>query len=140
MMRTIQAVTAAGAMVAAMALSATPSLAQQVTLKLHVFIPPPANPYKTFLKPWADKVAKDAHAKLLATGVLVKVKSDLYAHAAAIDALRARLEAHLDERTEITPSEWKEITGASRKWSIPLAEYFDQIKLTLRVGDVRRRR
>ena len=24
-----------------------------VTLKLHVFIPPPANPYKTFLKPWA---------------------------------------------------------------------------------------
>lgn len=45
-------------------LIATPTLSQQVTLKLHVFIPPPANPYKTFLKPWADKVAKDSGGKL----------------------------------------------------------------------------
>ena len=64
MMRTIRAFTAAGAMVAAMALSATPTLSQQVTLKLHTFIPPPANPYKTFLQPWADKVAKDSKGKL----------------------------------------------------------------------------
>ena len=61
---TIRAFMAAGAVVAAMAVSATPSLSQQVTLKLHVFIPPPANPYKTFLKPWADKVAKDSGGKL----------------------------------------------------------------------------
>ncbi len=64
MMRTIRAFTAAGAMVAAMALSATPTLSQQVTLKLHTFIPPPANPYKTFLQPWADKIAKDSGGKL----------------------------------------------------------------------------
>ena len=64
MMRPIQALAAAGVMAAAMALSATPTLSQQVTLRLHVFIPPPANPYKTFLKPWADKVAKDSGGKL----------------------------------------------------------------------------
>jgi selenocysteine-specific elongation factor len=88
----------------------------------------------------AVAAVKDAHARLLASGVLLKIKPDLYAHAAAIAALQSRLEDHLDDRGEITPGEWKEITGASRKWSIPLAEYFDQIKLTLRVGDVRRRR
>ena len=54
----------AGAAFAAATLFATPTLSQQVTLKLHVFIPPPANPYKTFLKPWADKVAKDSNGKL----------------------------------------------------------------------------
>lgn len=64
MMRPIRALTAASAIGAAMALSATPTLSQQVTLRLHVFIPPPANPYKTFLKPWADKVAKDSGGKL----------------------------------------------------------------------------
>ena len=34
----------------------------------------------------------------------------------------------------------KELTGASRKFTIPLAEFFDAEKLTLRVGDVRRKR
>ena len=38
MMRPIRALTAAGALATAMALSATPTLSQQVTLKLHVFI------------------------------------------------------------------------------------------------------
>jgi TRAP-type C4-dicarboxylate transport system substrate-binding protein len=64
MIRSIQAFAVAGALVAATALTAAPTLAQQVTLKLHVFIPPPANPYKTFLKPWADKVAKESNGKL----------------------------------------------------------------------------
>lgn len=63
-MKPIRALTAAGALAASMVLSATPTLSQQVTLKLHVFLPPPANPFKTFLKPWADKVAKESGGKL----------------------------------------------------------------------------
>ena len=35
---------------------------------------------------------------------------------------------------------FKTLTGASRKWAIPLAEYFDQKKITLRIGDVRKLR
>ena len=41
---------------------------------------------------------------------------------------------------ELTPAEWKGLTEASRKYSIPLAEYFDAEKITLRVGDVRKKR
>ncbi|MGB5687453.1 MAG: SelB C-terminal domain-containing protein [Candidatus Electrothrix sp.] len=32
---------------------------------------------------------------------------------------------------------FKDLTGLSRKFSIPLLEYFDKIKLTIRVGDKR---
>ena len=40
------------------------AVAQQVTLKLHSFLPPPANPVKTFLKPWIEKVAKASKGTL----------------------------------------------------------------------------
>jgi selenocysteine-specific elongation factor len=87
--------------------------------------------------------AKDVRAasdRLLAAGQLVRVKSDFHVDAGALGALREKLVAHLDAHGEITPGQWKQITGASRKFSIPLAEYFDAEKLTLRVGDVRKRR
>ena len=56
------------------------------------------------------------------------------------DAIRAKLVAFLDANKTIDAQQWKDLTGASRKFTIPLAEYFDAEKLTLRVGDVRRKR
>ncbi len=87
--------------------------------------------------PQAVRAALD---KLIKQGALTRVKSDLYIDAGAVATLRAKLEAHLAERGEITPAEWKTMTGVSRKFAIPLAEYFDAEKLTLRVGDIRKRR
>jgi TRAP-type C4-dicarboxylate transport system substrate-binding protein len=52
------------ALVASMNLQSSAVQAQPVTLKLHVFVPPPANPFKTFLAPWAKKVEKDSGGKL----------------------------------------------------------------------------
>ena len=45
--------------------------------------------------------------------------------------------ARLTAAGEITPNEFREITGLSRKFMIPLLEYFDSTKLTIRVGDKR---
>ena len=73
-------------------------------------------------------------------GRLIKVASDLYLHKEAVDSLREKLLQHFESESEMTPAQWKEIVGASRKFTIPLAEYFDKEKLTLRVGDVRKRR
>jgi len=84
--------------------------------------------------------ADEASKELIRAGLVVRVKHDLFVHAEAIAALRADLESHLNAHGAITPAEWKTITGASRKYSIPLGEYFDEQKLTLRVGDVRKRR
>jgi selenocysteine-specific elongation factor len=48
--------------------------------------------------------------------------------------------AALREKGQITAQEWKELVGASRKFAIPLAEYFDAEKVTMRVGEVRKLR
>jgi len=78
--------------------------------------------------------------RLLAGKHLVKIKPDLYMHAGVVAELRGRLLAFLDAHKTIDAQQWKELTGASRKFTIPLAEFFDGEKLTLRVGDVRRKR
>ena len=87
-----------------------------------------------------ENEVRKAVEKLVTLGTLVKVSSDLTLHKDPIAALRKQLLAHFEAKPELTPSQWKEIVGASRKFTIPLAEYFDKEKLTLRVGDIRKRR
>jgi TRAP-type C4-dicarboxylate transport system substrate-binding protein len=38
--------------------------AQEVTLRVHTFMPPVANPVKHFLIPWADKINKDSNGRI----------------------------------------------------------------------------
>ena len=78
--------------------------------------------------------------KLIAAKLVTRIKPDLVVHAAVIADLRTRLLAFLDAHPTIDAQQWKDLTGASRKFTIPLAEYFDAEKVTLRVGDLRRRR
>jgi len=55
-----------GAAIAALAtgFTATTALAQEVTLKLHQFLPPQANVPKLVLDVWADKVEKDSGGRI----------------------------------------------------------------------------
>lgn len=70
-------------------------------------------------------------------GILVKIKEDLYFHHRPLGDLKNRLVEYLREHGEITAPEFKDITGVSRKYAIPLLEYFDRIQITVRVGDSR---
>ncbi len=81
--------------------------------------------------------SRDVLMHLVEEGHLVKTKEDLYFHAAAIENLKKRLVGFLESGGEITTPQFKEMTGVSRKFVIPLAEYFDATNVTLRVGDVR---
>ena len=74
---------------------------------------------------------------LLNIGELVKVKSSMYFHRVHFENLEGELISYLKSHKEITTSQFKELTGASRKYVIPLIEYFDQIKLTIRIGEKR---
>ena len=87
-----------------------------------------------------DAQIEPALKRLVAAGLAVKIKPDLVMHASIVADVRARLLAHLAAHATIDAQQWKDLTGASRKFTIPLAEYFDAEKLTLRVGDLRRRR
>jgi selenocysteine-specific elongation factor len=88
----------------------------------------------------AELQVKTALDRLVAARLAIKVKPDLVMHAKVIDALRGKLVAFLEQHGTIDAQQWKELTGASRKFTIPIAEYFDGEKLTLRVGEVRRLR
>jgi selenocysteine-specific elongation factor len=88
----------------------------------------------------AEAAVKAALDRLVSAKLAVKVKPDLVMHATTVDDVRTKLLAHLAAHTTIDAQQWKDLTGASRKFTIPLAEYFDAEKLTLRIGDVRRKR
>ncbi len=85
----------------------------------------------------SEKALLDPLSTLVRDGEAVRVKSDLYYAAAPLAAIREKLLARLATTGEIIPNEFREITGLSRKFMIPLLEYFDSIKLTIRVGDKR---
>jgi selenocysteine-specific elongation factor len=68
---------------------------------------------------------------------LVRVKESLFFHARALDAIQDKLVALLRERKEIGPGDIKDLLGISRKYAIPLLEYFDGRRVTTRVGERR---
>jgi selenocysteine-specific elongation factor len=84
-----------------------------------------------------EVMVKEVLALLLRQGKLVKISESLYFHVDTINALAQDLIAFITREGEIDAPRFKELTGLTRKFSIPLLEYFDKIKLTIRVGDTR---
>ena len=74
---------------------------------------------------------------LVQSGRLLRVKESLFFHARALDAIQQKLVAMLRERKEIGPADIKDLLGISRKYAIPLLEFFDQRRVTTRVGERR---
>jgi selenocysteine-specific elongation factor len=66
---------------------------------------------------------------------LIRVSEDLVFHHSAIRSLRDLLARHKEER--FTVPEFKDWTGISRKYAIPLLEYLDRERVTRREGDNR---
>jgi selenocysteine-specific elongation factor len=75
---------------------------------------------------------------LLREKVLVKVADDLVFHRSAVAKLREVLAKYRKERGDKLPiPAFKELTGITRKYAIPLLEYLDREHVTRRVGDER---
>ncbi len=77
---------------------------------------------------------------LVDEGLLIKIKEDLYYHRDPLEDLKKKLLDYLSKHEDISTPQFKDMTGASRKFVIPLIEYFDTIQLTIRVGDIRKLR
>jgi selenocysteine-specific elongation factor len=69
---------------------------------------------------------------------IVRVATDLYVAAAGIERLKSGMAEHFLTSATITPAEFRDRFGTSRKYAIPLLEYCDREGLTVRQGDVRR--
>lgn len=67
----------------------------------------------------------------------VKVGSDFYFATPAINELKAAVQAALADGNSLSAADLKDAMGVSRKYAIPLLEYFDGIGFTRRNGDLR---
>lgn len=74
---------------------------------------------------------------MIKDGELIKINEDLCFTGEALTRLREEYKAQLVRDGQATPATFKDLTGLSRKYIIPLMEYFDTSKLTVRVGDHR---
>ncbi len=74
---------------------------------------------------------------LLRERVLVKLADDLIFHRDALNSLRTRLAHYKAESPRIDVARFKELTGVTRKYAIPLLEYLDRERVTRRMGDDR---
>ncbi|MBO0910273.1 MAG: selenocysteine-specific translation elongation factor [Acidobacteria bacterium] len=74
---------------------------------------------------------------LLREKVLIKVSDDLVFHQNALAGLRKTMAAQKTRSPRIDVRGFKDLTGVSRKYAIPLLEYLDRERVTRREGDQR---
>lgn len=76
---------------------------------------------------------------LINSGEIVKITDEFYFARNEVDNLIAKLKTFAQNSTDklIDVPKFKDIAGISRKYAIPLLEYFDREKITRRAGDKR---
>jgi selenocysteine-specific elongation factor len=85
-----------------------------------------------------DKIrAQKIVTLLLRDKVLIKISEELVFHQSALVEIRQRITALKATTPKIDVARFKEITGVTRKYAIPLLEYLDRERVTRRVGDER---
>ncbi len=85
------------------------------------------------------KAAKEVFHTLLRDGILIKVSEKVVYHKSLLEELEKKVIEYLSKNKEMTLSDLRTLISysISRKYLIPLAEYLDKRKITLRVGDKR---
>jgi selenocysteine-specific elongation factor len=74
---------------------------------------------------------------LLEQGVVVRLADNVFLHQSALREAKDAVISHFAKNAELSPADMKNLIGTSRKFAIPLMEYFDRINLTARKGNAR---
>ena len=85
----------------------------------------------------SDKDAKDLLKLLADEGRTIRINDSLHIDRDIVEKIKTDLKKHLEAKKEITMAEFRDLAQTSRKFAVPLMEYFDSQKLTQRVGDKR---
>ncbi|MGV1099231.1 selenocysteine-specific translation elongation factor [Thiovibrio sp. JS02] len=99
--------------------------------------PPTVREVQEHFAKYPLSLVKEVLEVLVREQVLVKISEDLYFHAETVNGLQRQVVDFIRKEGEIDAPRFKNMTGLTRKFSIPLLEYFDRIKVTIRVGDKR---
>jgi len=65
------------------------------------------------------------------------IQGDLFMDPASLQEAKDKVQTFLDQKKEISVSEMRDLLNSTRKYLIPLLEYFDAIGFTARKGDKR---
>jgi selenocysteine-specific elongation factor len=74
---------------------------------------------------------------LLREAVLIKIGEEMVFHQKTLDELKRKIREYKSSSPKIDVAQFKELTGVSRKYAIPLLEYLDREHVTRRAGEVR---
>jgi len=73
-------------------------------------------------------------------GVLVKISEEFYYARAVMDDVIGRVRDFFAANQEMGPQDFRDLTSLTRKFAIPVLEYLDKEKITMRIGDKRQLR
>jgi len=76
-------------------------------------------------------------AYLEESGQVVKIAEGVYYSRSGLEQAWNKLNEHFNDKKELSLAEARDIWETSRKYTLPLLEYFDRIKYTKRIGDNR---
>ncbi len=85
----------------------------------------------------SEKDARDLLKLLSDEGRTVRINDSLHLDKEVVEMVKDDLKKYLIDKKEITMAEFRDLARTSRKFAVPLMEYFDSLKLTQRVGDKR---
>ncbi|NLB52645.1 MAG: selenocysteine-specific translation factor, partial [Syntrophomonadaceae bacterium] len=70
-------------------------------------------------------------------GQIIKLEGDIYFSKIAIEEGKRILEEYFKENKELSLATARDLLKTSRKYALPLVEYYDRIRFTRRIGDMR---
>ena len=85
-----------------------------------------------------QKHLSDILKLLVKEGSLVRISDSMYLPSSSYNKMIDSLKNFYSKKSEMTVAEFRDILGTTRKYALPILEYLDSIKVTLRVGDIRK--
>ncbi len=106
--------------------------------KQHPYTPPDKNDLQEEMgSEHEQEIIEETLRALTEQGILIRVTEDIYFLQEKIESARKRLREYLQEQESIELSEFRDMLASTRKYALPLLEYFDQQGITERRGDKR---
>ncbi|MBI5102676.1 MAG: selenocysteine-specific translation elongation factor [Nitrospirae bacterium] len=75
---------------------------------------------------------------LIKSGKIVRINESIYLTRSSYDAMILKLRDFFAAKNEMSVAEFRDLLDTSRKYALPILEYLDSNKITLRTGDVRK--
>ena len=98
---------------------------------------PPAFEEIEALKGLSDAELSEIISYLIEAGDLFKISENIYFSTAAIEKGKTLLTEYFSREKELSLATARDIFNTSRKYALPLVEYYDRIRFTRRIGDMR---